>query len=81
MSSQLMILVAGPYRSGTNDEPELLDANLAYLESMAWPRKRLQSKVGTMTLTGTRVLEFMTHSKPLTARRVRRRALGLPGKE
>jgi hypothetical protein len=33
----MLILIAGPYRSGTNDEPERLAANLAYLESMAWP--------------------------------------------
>ena len=33
----LMILVAGPYRSGTNDDPALLEANLARLEAAAWP--------------------------------------------
>jgi hypothetical protein len=33
----MLILIAGPYRSGTNDEPDRLAANLAYLESMAWP--------------------------------------------
>ena len=32
-----MILIAGPYRSGTGDDPELLAANLAALESAAWP--------------------------------------------
>jgi hypothetical protein len=32
-----MILIAGPYRSGTNDDPALLDANLARLEQAAWP--------------------------------------------
>jgi hypothetical protein len=30
----MMILVAGPYRSGTNDEPERLAANLHNLESV-----------------------------------------------
>jgi hypothetical protein len=37
MSKPLMILIAGPYRSGTNDEPERLAANLASLESVSWP--------------------------------------------
>ena len=29
MSDSLMILVAGPYRSGTNDDPALIEANVA----------------------------------------------------
>ena len=29
MSDVLMILVAGPYRSGTNDDPALIEANVA----------------------------------------------------
>ena len=33
----MLILIAGPYRSGTNDEPDRLAANLAFLESAAWP--------------------------------------------
>ena len=37
MSKPLMILIAGPYRSGTNDEPDRLAANLASLESVSWP--------------------------------------------
>ncbi|NUT96570.1 MAG: DUF4406 domain-containing protein [Saccharothrix sp.] len=32
-----MILIAGPYRSGTNDDPELMARNLARLEQAAWP--------------------------------------------
>ncbi len=32
-----LILIAGPYRSGTGDDPDLLAANLARLESAAWP--------------------------------------------
>jgi hypothetical protein len=32
-----MILIAGPYRSGTNDEPERLQQNLSRLEEAAWP--------------------------------------------
>lgn len=33
----MLILIAGPYRSGTNDDPERLAANLRFLESAAWP--------------------------------------------
>ncbi len=32
-----MILIAGPYRSGTGDDPMLMAANLARLEQAAWP--------------------------------------------
>jgi hypothetical protein len=31
----LMILVAGPYRSGTNDDPELITANVRAMTDMA----------------------------------------------
>jgi hypothetical protein len=31
----LMILVAGPYRSGTDDQPELLEANVRAMSDMA----------------------------------------------
>lgn len=37
MTKPLMILIAGPYRSGTGDDPALLAANLRALESAAWP--------------------------------------------
>ena len=33
----LFILIAGPYRSGTGDDPALLRANLDRLEAAAWP--------------------------------------------
>lgn len=33
----LLILIAGPYRSGTGDDPALMAANLAALERAAWP--------------------------------------------
>jgi hypothetical protein len=33
----MVILIAGPYRSGTNDDPKLMQRNLAYLESAALP--------------------------------------------
>jgi hypothetical protein len=32
-----MILIAGPYRSGTGDDPARMAANLARLEEAAWP--------------------------------------------
>ncbi|KQX05168.1 MULTISPECIES: hypothetical protein [unclassified Leifsonia] len=37
MSKPLLILIAGPYRSGTGDRPDALAANLARLEEAAWP--------------------------------------------
>ena len=33
----LMILIAGPYRSGSNDEPAKMTANLAAMEAVALP--------------------------------------------
>jgi hypothetical protein len=37
----MLILIAGPYRSGTNDNPELMRQNLAKLEAVALPLFRL----------------------------------------
>jgi hypothetical protein len=37
MPKPLMILIAGPYRSGTGDDPHKLAANLELLERAAWP--------------------------------------------
>jgi hypothetical protein len=37
MTTPLMILIAGPYRSGTDDDPDRLSANLRALEEAAWP--------------------------------------------
>ena len=37
MTKQLMILIAGPYRSGTNDDPEKMKANVAAMEAVALP--------------------------------------------
>ena len=37
----MLILIAGPYRSGTNDDPELMRQNLAKLEAVALPLFRL----------------------------------------
>lgn len=36
-SQPLIILIAGPYRSGTNDDPRLIQKNLDRLESAALP--------------------------------------------
>ena len=33
----MLILISGPYRSGTNDDPSLLQKNLNNLEAMALP--------------------------------------------
>ncbi|WP_133828044.1 DUF4406 domain-containing protein [Actinomycetospora succinea] len=35
--NSLLVLIAGPYRSGTGDDPVLLDRNLRRLEEAAWP--------------------------------------------
>jgi hypothetical protein len=37
MSKTMMILIAGPYRGGTNDDPDLIKKNLDKLESVALP--------------------------------------------
>jgi hypothetical protein len=36
-AESLMILIAGPYRSGTGDDPTLMERNLRSLESVALP--------------------------------------------
>lgn len=33
----MMILIAGPYRSGTNDDPKKIQANVHFMESFALP--------------------------------------------
>ena len=33
----MMILIAGPYRGGTGDDPEKMTANLRRLEEVSWP--------------------------------------------
>lgn len=37
----MMILIAGPYRSGTGDDPEKMAANVRHMESFALPIFRL----------------------------------------
>ena len=41
MPKSLMILIAGPYRSGTDDNPEKMAANVQQMESFALPLFRL----------------------------------------
>ena len=36
MAKPLMILIAGPYRSGTNDDSSLIAANVEAMSNMAW---------------------------------------------
>ena len=35
--TQMLILIAGPYRSGTNDDPALMQQNLDFLQAAALP--------------------------------------------
>jgi hypothetical protein len=37
MAKPMLILIAGPYRSGTGDDPDLMARNLETLEEAAWP--------------------------------------------
>lgn len=37
----MLILIAGPYRSGTNDDPQLMQENLSKLEAAALPLFKL----------------------------------------
>ena len=37
LNKRMMILIAGPYRSGTNDDPALIQKNVAEMESYALP--------------------------------------------
>lgn len=37
MTKPMMILIAGPYRSGTGDDPAKMAANLKRLEEASWP--------------------------------------------
>lgn len=37
----MLILIAGPYRSGTQDDPARMAANLKRLEAASWPLFRL----------------------------------------
>jgi len=37
LTEPMLILIAGPYRSGTGDDPEKIDANVHAMESAAMP--------------------------------------------
>ena len=37
MTNSMMILIAGPYRSGTGDDPDKMATNLRRLEEAAFP--------------------------------------------
>ena len=55
----LMVLVAGPYRSGTNDDPTLLDANMRVMNEAALALFR----AGHLGLTGEAVaLPLVKHA-------------------
>src|ERR1044071_6853068 len=41
LAKSMMILIAGPYRSGTNDDPQKMIANVQFMESFALPVFRL----------------------------------------
>ena len=41
MAKSMMILIAGPYRSGTGDDPEKMAANVHLMESFALPIFRM----------------------------------------
>lgn len=41
LSRSMLILIAGPYRSGTGDDPERMAENVKYMESFALPIFRL----------------------------------------
>ena len=53
----MLILIAGPYRSGTNDDPELMQKNLSRLEAAALPLFRL----GHMPMIGEWVALPLLH--------------------
>jgi hypothetical protein len=37
MNKRMMVLIAGPYRSGTGDDPQKMAENLKRLEEASWP--------------------------------------------
>ena len=41
MAKSMMILIAGPYRSGTGDDPQKIEANIRAMEAYALPIFRL----------------------------------------
>jgi uncharacterized protein (DUF433 family) len=60
----MMILIAGPYRSGTGDDPEKISANVELMESFALPisiKIRLKDEDVMVTATETIPLETDAH--------------------
>ncbi|OXA88730.1 DUF4406 domain-containing protein [Flavobacterium hercynium] len=53
----MLILIAGPYRGGTNDDPELIKQNLERLEAVALPLFRM----GHLPLIGEWVALPLVH--------------------
>ena len=58
MTTSLMILIAGPYASGTNGDPKLMQQNLDRLEKAAWPL----FEAGHIPMIGERVALPVLHS-------------------
>jgi hypothetical protein len=56
-ASPLLILIAGPYRSGTNDDPSRIAANVEAMESFALPLFRL----GHIPVLGERLALPLAH--------------------
>ena len=60
----MLILIAGPYRSGTNDEPALMQKNLSRLESVALPLFRLGHTPMIGEWVALPLLQFAGSTKP-----------------
>jgi hypothetical protein len=87
MTEQLMIFIAGPYRSGTNDDPVLIQRNVDAMEDMAlkvfrrghlpvlgeWFALPLLKHAGSKK-TGDAVFDEIFHPVARAGRQMRRRA-------
>ena len=62
MTKPMMILIAGPYASGTNGDPDLMHRNLRRLEEAAWPL----FKAGHVPMIGEWVALPVLHSAGAT---------------
>ena len=65
MTTPLMILIAGPYRSGTGDDPDLMAQNLERLEEAAWPIFRSRPHPDDRRVGGAPVLSSAGAAGPL----------------
>jgi len=59
----MLILIAGPYKSGTNGDPDAMAANLRKLEAAAWPI----FEAGHVPMIGEWVALPVLHSAGATA--------------